>query len=114
MARILIVEPHPEVRELLARIVSRLGHDPVVHDPDANDGYEVDIVLVEPVHWDGIEIARSAQRRTGARVVCVSISPPTEEALALSAVHLLKPFSLADLERALLSALEPSRPLLSA
>ena len=113
MARILIVEPHPEVRDLLVRIVSRLGHEPVVHD-GAAELDDLDVVLLEPVHWDGIEIARSAQRRSGARVVCVSISPPSEETLALGSAYLLKPFSLADLERALLSALEPTKPVLSA
>jgi len=114
MARILIVEPHPEVRDLFVRIVSRLGHEPVVHDGETEEPHDLDVVLLEPVHWDGVEIARSAQRRSGARVVCVSISPPSEETLALGSAYLLKPFSLADLERALLSALEPTEPVLSA
>jgi CheY-like chemotaxis protein len=112
MAKILIVEPHPEVRDLLVRVVSRLGLEAVVYD-DPVDLATIDVVLVEPEHWGATEIARAAERASGARIVCVSIAPPSEESLDLAPfAHVLKPFSLAELERAVLSALEwPERVL---
>jgi CheY-like chemotaxis protein len=114
MAKILIVEPHPEVRDLLVRVVARLGLDPVVYDDQA-DLATIDVVLLEPVHWGAARIARSAQHTSGARIVCVSIAPPSEETLGLDpTAYLLKPFRLAELERAVLSALERPEPALRA
>src|SRR3972149_649504 len=45
VARVLIIEPHDEVRDLLARVVRRLGHEVIF--PGAEPGL-VDAVIVEP------------------------------------------------------------------
>lgn len=116
MAKILIIEPHVEVRDLLAHIVARLGHEPVSSRlTDRQDLTDVDVVLLEPSASEGVETARAVRAASGAAVVCVSIFPASEDAQALDPVaYLLKPFSLADLERAVLAALESRRPAAAA
>jgi len=87
--------------------VRRLGHEVIF--PGAEPGL-VDAVIVEPAAAADLALARRAQVASGAAVVCVSIYPTGDEALALEPVaYLMKPFSLLDLERALLSALERGR-----
>jgi hypothetical protein len=107
MASILVFEPHPEVRELLVRIVRRLGHDALVHDGrPAAEWERVDVVLVEPAPEEALEAVASLVHERGAALVCVSINPPSEAASALAPIaYLQKPFSLADLEDALGAAL---------
>lgn len=107
MASVLVVEPHPEVRELLVRIVGRLGHDALVDDGRPPDEWEdVAAVLVEPACEGSIEAVAPLVRERGAALLCVSIYPPSAESTALAPVaHLQKPFSLVDLERALAAAL---------
>jgi hypothetical protein len=65
VARVLICEPHPEVRELLSRIVVRLGHDPVLDDAELGP---VDAILrrlspisylVKPFSLPDVELALS-------------------------------------------------------
>lgn len=113
MASVLIFEPHPEVRELLARIVRRLGHVALVDDGRPVAEWErVDAVLVEPASEGSLETIAPLRER-GASFVCVSIYPPSAQATALSPVaYLQKPFSLVDLERALVAAL--AEPLTAA
>jgi hypothetical protein len=111
MANVLIIEPHPEVRELLVRIVHRLGHVPLIDDGRPVARWEdVDAVLVEPALEGSLELIVPLVREQGAALVCVSIYPPSAEAAALEPVaYLQKPFSLVDLERALVAALvEPA------
>jgi DNA-binding response OmpR family regulator len=112
VATILIHEPHPEVRDLLERIVHRLGHDAQIDraavDPDA---VHADVLLLEPAGRAALERAQALAEATGAPLVCVSIYPPSDEVLALRpAAYLMKPFSLIELERALLAALERVEP----
>ena len=115
MAEILILEPHPEVRDLLLRIVRRLGHEPIVM-PDATVDLPVaDVVLLEPADGNALSVARAVREAHGSAVVCVSIYPPSEGALSLEPVsYLLKPFSLVELEDALVTALERVRPATAA
>jgi hypothetical protein len=104
VARVLICEPHPEVRELLSRIVVRLGHDPV-HDDAALE--PVDAIVVEPAHAPSVERAtafRAVDEKTP--VVCASIDLPDAGSRRLSPIaYLVKPFALPDLEAALKRAL---------
>jgi DNA-binding response OmpR family regulator len=110
MARILVVEPHPEVRELLERVVGRLGHE-VIAETD-HDPVGVDLVLVEPQGWGATELARRAREESGAAVLCISVAPPTEESRALEPVaHMVKPFALAELDRAVMDALAGRKPI---
>lgn len=105
MARILIIEPHDDVRELLARIVTRLGHEHVRPEDRERDDAAVDAAILEPAVPGGLALARSL-RREGVPLVLVSIEPAVPELLQLDVVaYLSKPFVLADLRRALALAL---------
>ena len=105
MARILIIEPHAEVRDLLARVVTRMGHEPVPSTGRGEDDLSgIDVVLLEPAAWEGVDVARAA-KSCGATIVGVSIFPASEEVGELQPVaYLLKPFSLAELEQAIAAA----------
>ena len=104
MARVLICEPHPEVRELLCRIVVRLGHDPVLEDADLAP---VDAILLEPAHAPSVERAQAFRAANGdTPVVCASIELPDAGSRRLAPIaFLVKPFALPDLEAALRRAL---------
>jgi hypothetical protein len=100
VARVLICEPHPEVRELLSRIVVRLGHDPVLDDAQLGP---VDVILLEPAHAPSVERA-AAFKAVDERipVVCASIDLPDAGSRRLAPIaYLVKPFALPDLEHAL-------------
>lgn len=106
MATILVAEPNPEVRDLLARVARRLGHAVVEEGGHRTQPSEVDVVLLEPADNASLEAAAPALA-AGAALVCVSILPPAPEAAYPRPVaHLQKPFSLSRLERALALALE--------
>ena len=109
MARILIVEPHPEVRDLLARIVRRLGHDCVrLEDGELGDA-AADAAVLEPSDEDVLELGRELHAR-GIPLVCVSIEPQSPETDVLEpAAYVLKPFALHELEAAIQAALEHAR-----
>jgi CheY-like chemotaxis protein len=105
VARILIVESHAEVRELLERVIGRLGHEAVPAQPGELDLSAIDACVLEPAVSAGDETAR-ALAEAAIPTVCVSIWPPSAELRELEpAAYLLKPFSLGDLERALMDAL---------
>lgn len=69
---------------------------------------------IEPGDASSFELARRArERRPGLPLVCVSIYPPGPETEPLSpSAYLLKPFSVAELQRVLADALDghASRP----
>lgn len=114
VARILIIEPDEEVRGLISWVVRRLELEPLEYDR-FGDVPDVAAVLVEPAAAGAIEAARAVREATGAGVVCVSIQPPDAETAVLEPVaHLLKPFPLLELERALLSALASGTPVAAA
>jgi CheY-like chemotaxis protein len=107
MARILVAEPAPEVRRLVAHVVSRLGHEPVVlgeggeHDPG-----EIDAAVLEPVFRTGLAAVLAIRGHDPELpVVCVSIHPRTTLVAALEPVaFILKPFRLAEIEEAVRAA----------
>jgi DNA-binding response OmpR family regulator len=109
MARVLIVDSSPEIRELIARVVARLGHEPVwlgwspraIH-PDA------DLALVEPAFPETLAAAqRLREAQPGLPIVCLSIQPKFEAPVgALEPVaYLMKPFALRELEDVLRATL---------
>jgi DNA-binding response OmpR family regulator len=101
VARILILENHPDVRDLIVHVVERVGHEPVLSETE-----DVDAVLLEPASRSLFEIAhRIRAQRPATPVVCVSIGPPSAASTSLDpALHVLKPFSLAELKQALVAA----------
>jgi hypothetical protein len=104
VARVLICEPHPEVRELLSRVVVRLGHEPLLDDADLAP---VDAILLEPSHAPSVERAQAFRAVNGGTpIVCASIDLPDAGSRRLSpTAYLVKPFALPDLEAALKGAL---------
>ena len=102
MPRVLIVEPHDDVRKLLELSMRRLGYEPVM--PADCDPGEVDAVVLEPSWPHG----RTILGRLGddiPPVVCFSIYP-REAGLAPpeSVAYLVKPASLGELGDALRGA----------
>jgi CheY-like chemotaxis protein len=105
VARILILEPQPEIRELVERVAERLGLEVLTEEP--LDGETVDLVVLEPEGGDGLERAtRLRSKEPNLPLIFASIAPPSAATRALAPhVHLLKPFTLKDLSDALSSAL---------
>jgi CheY-like chemotaxis protein len=101
---VLICEPHPEVRELLSRIVVRLGHEPVLEDAELAP---VDAILLEPSHAPSVERAQAFRAVKGdTPIVCASIELPDAGSRRLAPIaYLVKPFALPDLEHAISRAL---------
>jgi CheY-like chemotaxis protein len=106
MARILISEPHPDLRVLIEAVVRRTGNEPVGQGELTIDDAPA-VMILEPAFADGLAAAaRLRGRLEGLRIICASIYPPTDESCALHPVaHLIKPFRLRELEAAITSAL---------
>ncbi len=105
MARILIVEPHADIRSLLELVIHRLGHEPVIYSGSSEDILNVDAAVIEAGEGPGIAVARQLRPR-GVEVVFISIFPAEREALELTpSAYLVKPFPLYALENALSAAL---------
>jgi hypothetical protein len=104
VARVLICEPHPEVRELLRLVVVRLGHEPLLEEAALQP---VDLIVVEPAHAPSAERARAFRAADDhTPIVCTSIELPDPGSRRLAPIaHLVKPFALPDLEHALTHAL---------
>ncbi|HVD10291.1 MAG TPA: response regulator [Gaiellaceae bacterium] len=104
MATVMVADEHDEVQRLLSHMVARVGHTPVLWTAaqgDALHGFEA--LLVEPAFPGCFRFAKAVRSaRPELPIVCVSIYPPTPDVRALGCVvHLLKPFSLHELESAL-------------
>src|SRR5438552_2877296 len=57
VARILIVEPHADIRTLFAHVVRRAGHEPVLVELDET-WLDVDAAVIEPGDRQGLACAR--------------------------------------------------------
>jgi DNA-binding response OmpR family regulator len=106
MARILICEPHPDLRVLLEAVVRRAGHEPVGQGELTTDDAP-ELIILEPASADSLAAANGLRRRLeDLPIIFASILPPTAETKALRpAAHLMKPFRLGELETAIASAL---------
>ncbi len=113
MARILVAEKDPAVRRLLEVRLGHLGHEPVAWDGDAARVEDVDAALVEPADPETLWFARVLRRDQPHVPIVVSSSRgrTLETASLRPAAHLVKPFALSRLERALDDALTPKLPL---
>src|SRR3954469_16656143 len=77
MARILIHEPHPDVRVLFAAVVRRAGHDPVGQGELTSDDAP-ELMILEPASADGLAAAARLRRRLeDLPIICASIEPPS-------------------------------------
>ena len=103
MARVLVVEPVHETRELIECVVRRMGHEIISTESFRN----VDVVFYEPNSLAGRALALRVQgERPEVRLVACSASPPRETARGPRPfASLLQPFSSRDLRRVLEAAL---------
>jgi len=110
MARIVISEPHTDVRTLIARMVLQLGHEPILLDaPTPEQFLGADLFLVEPAAPIGAILAKAAKLiRPEMPIVFVSVEPPPELDVEPVA-HIMKPFTTAQLREAIDCALTPRR-----
>lgn len=99
MARILISEPNPDVRQLFEHMVSRLGHEPVaLWSVTPETAATIDLMLVESADVACVDLAVEARRlNPGLPVVAVSIFPPEIDSAFHPDAHLLKPFAIGEL-----------------
>jgi hypothetical protein len=111
VARILIVEPHPDVSSLFEVLIQRLGHEPVRYQDLAPDLDTIDLAIVEPGDEVGFEAAKAIRAR-GVGMVFVSVFPPEAETLAMRPIaHLVKPFGRHSFAHAVQAALSsPADP----
>jgi hypothetical protein len=109
MGRILIAEPHGDVRSLFEFVVERLGHRPVSMSGDETTALpRVDAIIVEPADPAALALAASLRAEfPELPIVCASIFPPEPAALELGPLaYLEKPFGLSELEYVLRLAME--------
>jgi two-component SAPR family response regulator len=93
----------------MGHVVSRLGHEPVyTSGPGDVLPDDVDVILLEPADPRALGAAQVLRlRHEQLPIVCASIYPETADARRLAPVaYLVKPFPLAELERALTTAVE--------
>jgi DNA-binding NtrC family response regulator len=112
MARILISESHDEVRRLLERMVTRLGHEAIVFRVTVpQQPTYADVLVVEPATPVGAVHAQAMSMvDPSLPIICASvIAPPPELAQlgVLFAASLVKPFTLEQLGAAIEEALLP-------
>lgn len=113
MARIHIIEPTDEIAQLIAHVVTGLGHEPVFGLPVRADA--IDALVVEPGSPSTLEAARAARaERRDLPIVVTSIYPTSPETLALDpSAYIVKPFRLAHLEQAITAAIAPAPRLVA-
>ena len=107
MARILISEPNPDVRQLFEHMVRRLGHEPLaLWSMTPETAATIDLMLVESADAACADLAVEARRlRPSLPVVAASIFPPEADSPIQPDAHLLKPFALGELRAVLNSFL---------
>ena len=107
MERILICEPHPELRILLEVVVRRAGHEPVGFGELATDDTPPAALILEPASAEDLAVAAGLRRRfEDLPIICVSLLEPSAETTKLAPVaYIVKPFRLRQLEAALATAL---------
>jgi hypothetical protein len=102
---VLVLEPDPEVRELIRLVATRLGIEAVTEVP--TPAVSVDAVVLEPESFRSLLTAQVLRERFPALpIICASIAPPGPKLEELSPVaYLQKPFLLHELQQALTRAL---------
>ncbi len=108
MRTILILEPDPDLRELLRLSLETIGYAPLLADSLEGDLPDAELLLVEPQWQPALAAARRLREsRPDLPIVCASVRPVTAAAESLGPAQvLLKPFLLGELYRALVIAFE--------
>ena len=97
------MEPVQETRELIERVVTRMGHEIAGNDALR----DIDVVFYEPASIAGLALARRVQaERPDVCLVAISAAPPRASVREPRPMaSLLQPFSPGDLRRVLDTAL---------
>lgn len=104
MARVLIVDPEPDLRLLAADAVTELGHEALLEEPAPPAA--ADVLMIAPCEDMRSMVARLRASCHGLSVILVSVGPPGDETNALHPEGFLaKPYTLKALDRALERAL---------
>jgi CheY-like chemotaxis protein len=104
MARVLIVDPEPDLRLLAAEAVTELGHEAVMLEEPVPQT-AADVLMIAPCE-DMRGVERLREFCHGLSVILVSVAGPGEDTRALApAGYLAKPYTLEALDRALDRAL---------
>jgi CheY-like chemotaxis protein len=116
MARILVAEKHPAARRVLELRLEQLGHEPVAWNGDAAPVETVDAAVLEPADPETLWFARVLRRdHPDLPIVIASSRVRTLETASLRpAAHLVKPFALSRLERAVDDVLALTLPFAKA
>jgi len=106
MARILLSEPREDTREMIRRMLERLGHGVTeVGLPAPGQLTDTDAVLVDPAGPVGTTLCQAARLvNPGLALICVSVAEPPGELAALGIAFdacLYKPFTSEELAGAL-------------
>ena len=78
MARVLICEPHDDIRALLELVVRRMGHEPETYNGPAVEHIGVDVAVIEPGELSVVRLAKNL-RAQNVPVLFTSIYPATDE-----------------------------------
>jgi CheY-like chemotaxis protein len=105
MGCLLVLEPDPELRDLVSLVAKRLGIDPVTDVP--SPALSIDAVVLEPESFRAFLAAQVLRERfPELPIICTSIAPRSEKTAELRPfAYLQKPFTLGELKDALRSAL---------
>ena len=108
VGRVLILEPQPEIRDLVGLVAARLGHEVLTELPTPTRS--LDVVVVESESFRGFLAAQVLRERfPDLPIICASIAPPSARTAELRPLaYLQKPFTLGQLERELTRALPAS------
>jgi hypothetical protein len=107
----MISDPHPVVRQILVRMVARLGYQPMaaVLPPTPAQLRSADVLLVEPTAPAGRALAHTARAANPAIAIIGEWATPLPEGIDRSGAgptsHLVKPFTIDQLGVALRQAI---------
>lgn len=108
MASVLVHEHDEHVRSLLVAQLAALGHEALLPGERGDwRSSRIDVALIEPATPPGLRLARHLRaERPHLPLVIASVRAPSDDTrMLLPAAHVVKPFRLADLGRALEAAL---------
>jgi CheY-like chemotaxis protein len=110
MASILVSEADPDVRRLLAVLLTRLGHEAIVLGGGFDTPPPADLLLLEPAAPECLEQAWLVRLYDPTiPVVCVSVLPEEATFLRVGPLgYLTKPFTLEQLGDVIDRALAPA------
>jgi hypothetical protein len=102
VASIVICEADPDVRRLLIVLMQRLGHDPIVLEPDGEVPPRGDMLLLEPASTRCVDAAWQLRMyRPDLPIICMGAPPENAGFLHDGPIaYLEKPFTVEALEAA--------------